>query len=135
MPQLVLRVVEAEPRFIGKHVVRIHKKFMDEFSFKIGDCVEIGGTKPTGAVLGPEMKSGDVTDDIQMDARIRRNAGVTLDDNVSVSPASVNSALEVNIALIVRAGCLIPVFWKMQKMRSFDRGQLYFIKMICLSFG
>jgi hypothetical protein len=98
MSEFSLTVEEANPGDIGRHVARIHKELMEMRDLVEGDYIGIEGIKLTGAVLGPGLKSKASKHTIQIDARIRKNAGILLGDEVLISRAVFTPASSVILA-------------------------------------
>ena len=93
-----LRVADARQRDIGHGKVRIDNKTMQSLGISAGDFVEIHGKKVTVAVAWPAYAEDQGQDIIRMDGIVRRNAGVTLNENVTVRPADVKEAQNIVFA-------------------------------------
>lgn len=93
-----LRVADARQRDIGHGKVRIDNKTMQSLGISAGDFVEIHGKKVTVAVAWPAYAEDQGQDIIRMDGIVRRNAGVTLNENVTVRPADVEEAQNIVFA-------------------------------------
>lgn len=98
MVEIVLKVAEAEHRDIGRFIVRIDSMSMDEMGIRTGDIVQIQGNKDTAAIAWPAYQGDKGQDIIRMDGRIRRNAGVSLGENVKVRRADEEQARNVSLA-------------------------------------
>ncbi|MFO7836127.1 MAG: CDC48 family AAA ATPase [Candidatus Thorarchaeota archaeon] len=98
MVEIVLKVAEAEHRDIGRFIVRIDSMSMDEMEIRTGDIVQIHGNKDTAAIAWPAYQGDKGKDIIRMDGRIRRNAGVSLGENVKVRRADEEPARNVSLA-------------------------------------
>lgn len=98
MVEIVLKVAEAEHRDIGRFIVRIDSMSMDEMGIRTGDIVQIHGKKDTAAIAWPAYQGDKGQDIIRMDGRIRRNAGVSLGENVKVKRADEEPARNVSLA-------------------------------------
>ncbi len=98
MVEIVLKVAEAEHRDIGRFIVRIDSMSMDEMEIRTGDIVQIQGNKDTAAIAWPAYQGDKGKDIIRMDGRIRRNAGVSLGENVKVRRADEEPARNVSLA-------------------------------------
>jgi len=96
--EIVLKVAEAEHRDIGRFIVRIDSMSMDEMGIRTGDIVQIHGKKDTAAIAWPAYQGDKGQDIIRMDGRIRRNAGVSLGENVKVKRADEEPARNVSLA-------------------------------------
>jgi transitional endoplasmic reticulum ATPase len=90
-----LKVVEARARDAGRGIVRIDSEFMEQEGIEAGDVVIIEGTKKTAAIVWPSYPEDTGTYTIRMDGITRKNAGVGIDDKVSVKKADVKKASKV----------------------------------------
>lgn len=90
-----LKVVEARARDAGRGIVRIDSEFMEQEGIEAGDVVIIEGTKKTAAIVWPSYPEDTGTYTIRMDGITRKNAGVGIDDKVSVKKADVKKAGKV----------------------------------------
>lgn len=93
-----LRVADARQRDIGHGKVRIDNKTMQSLGISAGDFVEVHGKKATVAVAWPAYAEDQGQDIIRMDGIVRRNAGVALNENVTVRPADVKEAQNIVFA-------------------------------------
>lgn len=93
-----LRVADARQRDIGHGKVRIDNKTMQSLGISAGDFVEVHGKNVTVAVAWPAYAEDQGQDIIRMDGIVRRNAGVTLNENVTVRPADVEEAQNIVFA-------------------------------------
>ena len=90
-----LRVAEARARDANRGIVRIDSQKMRELGLETGDAVEITGTKKTVALVWPAYESDSGKGLIRMDGYARNNAGVSIDDQVTVKKATVKTAERV----------------------------------------
>ena len=90
-----LKVVEARARDAGRGIVRIDSEFMEQEGIEAGDVVIIEGTKKTAAIVWPSYPEDTGSYTIRMDGITRKNAGVGIDDKVSVKKADVKKASKV----------------------------------------
>ncbi|MBS7642177.1 CDC48 family AAA ATPase [Candidatus Bathyarchaeota archaeon] len=82
--ELQLRVAEAYARDVGRGIVRIDPKAMEEIGLSTGDAVEIIGKKRTAAICWPTHPEDYGKGIIRMDGYTRANADVSIDDKVRV---------------------------------------------------
>jgi len=87
-----LRVAEARARDANRGIVRIDSLMMKELGLATGDVVEITGTKKTVAVVWPGYEADSGKGLIRMDGYTRNNAGVSIDDQISVKKITVRPA-------------------------------------------
>ncbi len=95
--ELRLRVVEARQRDVGYGIARIDREVGAAAGFQTGDVVEIIGRKVTAATLWLGYME-DEKDAIRIDGYIRNNAGVSLNEWVTIREAKVSEAQLVVLA-------------------------------------
>ncbi|MEM1976307.1 MAG: CDC48 family AAA ATPase [Nitrososphaerota archaeon] len=95
--ELRLRVVEARQRDVGYGIARIDREVGAAAGFQTGDIVEIVGRKVTAATLWLGYME-DEKDAIRIDGYIRNNAGVSLNEWVTIREAKVAEAQLVVLA-------------------------------------
>ncbi len=98
MVEIILKVAEAEHRDIGRFIVRIDTVSMEKLGVRTGDIIEIKGKRATAAIAWPAYQGDKGREIIRMDGRIRRNAGVSLSEKVTVSKANEEPARNVTLA-------------------------------------
>lgn len=89
---LQLRVTEAAPRDVGRAVARMDPANFVLMNVQIGDIVEIIGKAKTLCRLMPAFKEARHPARIQLDGVSRTNAGVALDETVSLRKVSPEPA-------------------------------------------
>jgi transitional endoplasmic reticulum ATPase len=95
--ELRLRVVEARQRDVGYGIARVDREVGAASGFQTGDVVEIVGRKATAATLWLGYME-DEKDAIRIDGYIRNNAGVSLNEWVTIREAKVGEAQLVVLA-------------------------------------
>ncbi len=98
MVEIVLKVAEAEHRDIGRFIVRIDAVSMEKLAVRTGDIIQIKGKRMTAAIAWPAYQGDKGREIIRMDGRIRRNAGVSLSEKVTVARANEEPARNVTLA-------------------------------------
>ena len=93
-----LRVAEAKQRDVGRGIVRLDRKTMEELGISPGDIVEIIGKKHTVGIAWPAYMEDESKGIVRMDGTLRQNAGVSLGDVVEVRKAKVSPATAVTLA-------------------------------------
>jgi transitional endoplasmic reticulum ATPase len=100
--ELVLRVVEAKQKDVGRGKVRVDIDLLSQIGVNPGEVVEIEGTRKTAAIawpLSPEDTLGEEDKYIiRMDGITRKNAGVSIGDKVIVRKAYPKVATSVKLA-------------------------------------
>ena len=94
-----LRVVEAKQRDVGKKRARISEQIMAELNIDTGDIIEIVGKKRTAVVAWP-IDDEDDDEIIRIDGQTRKNAGVSINELVTIKPA---------VAKIARSATLLSL--------------------------
>ena len=97
-PEIQLRVAEARQRDIGRKIARVDSRAMRELGLSPGDLIEIIGKKSTVAIVWPPYKEDDGMGLIRIDGEIRRNAGVSVGDHVTVRKARAEPAKKIVLA-------------------------------------
>ena len=98
MVEIILKVAEAEHRDIGRFIVRIDAVSMEKLGVRTGDIIQIKGKRITAAIAWPAYQGDKGREIIRMDGRIRRNAGVSLGEKVSVMRANEEPARNITLA-------------------------------------
>ncbi|MBI2851923.1 MAG: CDC48 family AAA ATPase [Chloroflexi bacterium] len=81
---LSLRVAEAKAKDVGRGICRIDPRDMEGLNVQVGDIVQIEGKRKTVAKIMPAYAEDRDKSLVQMDGLLRGNAGVSLDEKVSV---------------------------------------------------
>lgn len=92
---LSLRVAEAMPEDVGQGLVRLDQDDMHRLGINLGDLVMIQGRRTTVAKAAPCYSQFVGRQLIQMEAVIRENAGVGLDERVTVQKSQRQAARTV----------------------------------------
>ncbi len=99
--ELILRVAElpsSQQSDIGIGIVRMDLRRMAEIGVREGDVVEIEGERKTGAIAFRPYPSDSGLDIIRMDPYMRKNAGTSIGEKVSVKKSEYKEAKKVTIA-------------------------------------
>ncbi|MEM3078856.1 MAG: CDC48 family AAA ATPase [Thermoproteota archaeon] len=96
--EVQLRVADAKQRDVGHGKVRIDTATMKKLLINAGDFVEVRGKKKTVAIAWPAYAEDQDQEIIRMDGLLRRNAGVALNEYVTVRKADVSEALSITFA-------------------------------------
>jgi len=100
--ELILRVVEARQKDVGRGKVRIDIDLLNQIGVNPGEVVEIEGQRKTAAIAWP-LAPEDILEEedkyiIRMDGITRKNAGVSIGDKVIVRKAFPKVATSVKLA-------------------------------------
>jgi transitional endoplasmic reticulum ATPase len=93
-----LRVAEAKSRDAGRGKARIDDETMRALNVMAGDIIEIKGKRTTAAVAWPAYQDDQSKGVIRIDGLIRKNAGVAINEFVTLVPAAVKEAQTVQLA-------------------------------------
>lgn len=97
---ITLRVAEAFQQDIGLGTARVDVGTRQRLKVGVGDIVEIRGRKTTAAVVGRANNEDEGKSVIRLEAVVRRNAGVSIGDRVTVVRVDCPVADSVTIAPI-----------------------------------
>ncbi len=87
-----VRVAEARARDANRGIARLDSDVMKELGLTSGDAVEITGTKKTVALVWPGYETDVGKGLIRIDGYTRNNAGVSIDDQVTLKKIQVKNA-------------------------------------------
>jgi transitional endoplasmic reticulum ATPase len=97
--ELKLTVAEARRQAdVGRGLVRLDESVMKKLDVKQGDVLELVGTKTTGAIAlkgYPEDKGLNI---VRIDGFMRRNAGTSIGEKVTLRKAEIKEAKSVTVA-------------------------------------
>ncbi len=92
---LTLKIAEAHARDVGRGIVRIDPRDMEQLGAAIGDVVEITGQRATVARVMPAYAEQRGQSLIQLEGVLRTNAGAALNERVKVRRIEVQPAQAV----------------------------------------
>jgi transitional endoplasmic reticulum ATPase len=92
MEKIILRVAEAPSNLVGRGIAIIDQKIIREQEWQSGDIIEINGTRKAFAKVWPAQSSEYGKGLIRIDASIRNNAGVGIDDRVTIKKTEAKIA-------------------------------------------
>jgi transitional endoplasmic reticulum ATPase len=93
-----IRVAEAKQRDAGRGKARIDDEIMRALTIVAGDIISIKGKRTTAAVAWPAYQEDQDRNIIRMDGLLRKNAGVAINEYVTVEKADANEAKSVVLA-------------------------------------
>ena len=93
-----LKVAEANQRDAGRGKARINDNVMRALNITAGDIIEVKGKRATAAVAWPAYQEDTDQDVIRIDGLIRKNAGVAINEYVTVRKADVKDAQSIVLA-------------------------------------
>ncbi len=100
MPEktLTLRVADAYQRDVGRGIARVDPKVVDQLGLTSGDVIQIVGKKKTTALSWPGYESDSGKGTIRIDGYLRNNAGVSIDDKVTIRKIEAKIAQRLTLA-------------------------------------
>jgi len=101
MVEKELKLVVAENRYqpdVGRNVARLPDQITKKLGVSKGDMVKITGSSSTGAIVMRGFPDDYGLDIIRIDGLVRRNAGTSIGEKVTVQKAEVKEAKSVTIA-------------------------------------
>ncbi len=93
-----LRVADALQRDVGRGIARVDPKVIDELGLTSGDALQIVGTRKTSALAWPAYQEDYGKGVIRIDGYMRRNAGVSIDDKVTLRKIEAKTAERLTLA-------------------------------------
>jgi transitional endoplasmic reticulum ATPase len=97
-PTIQLRVAEALPKDVGRGLVRIDPQDLERIGVRIGDVVQIEGKRTTVARAMPAYADQRGQGLIQLDGILRVNAGIGIDERVTVTRTQAQPAKIIGLA-------------------------------------
>jgi transitional endoplasmic reticulum ATPase len=95
---LTLRVADAYQRDVGRGIARVDPKVVDELGLTSGDVIQIIGKKKTTALSWPGYETDFGKGTIRIDGYLRNNAGVSIDDKVTIRKIEAKIAQRITLA-------------------------------------
>ena len=100
MSEVQLKVGDARQRDVGRGIARVNQKTMQKLGISAGDVIEILGKRNTAAIAWPAYSEDQDKEIIRIDGFSRKNAGVAINEYVTVRPGKVKNATSVVLAPI-----------------------------------
>ena len=100
MTEVQLRVGDAKQRDVARGIARIDQQTMERLRVSAGDVIEIIGKKRTSAIAWPAYSEDQGKGIIRIDGFTRKNAGVSINEYVTVRRAEVRDAISIVLAPI-----------------------------------
>ncbi|MET1159669.1 MAG: CDC48 family AAA ATPase [Thermoprotei archaeon] len=96
--KVVVRVLEADPRDVGKGIARLDPDIMVKLGLENGDVIYIEGRRRTVARVAQGRIQDRGLGIIRLDATLRQNAGVRIGDKVVIEKTDAKQAIVVKLA-------------------------------------
>ena len=93
-----IKVKEAKARDTGRGIARVDPEIAEKIGLTPGDAIIIDGKKRTACLVWPGYPEESGSGTIRMDSTTRRNAGVGIDDKVTIQKAIAGKADKVTLA-------------------------------------
>ncbi|MHA1791504.1 MAG: CDC48 family AAA ATPase [Promethearchaeota archaeon] len=93
-----VKVAEARQLDVGRTIIRIDNDIMSKLDLKTGDIVLIEGKKVTAAIAWPSYPQDQGLGIARIDGRIRKNAAITLSEDIKIRKAKKIPAKSVVLA-------------------------------------
>jgi len=93
-----LRVADALQRDVGRGIARIDPKVVQELGLTSGDVVQIIGKRKTNALCWPAHEQDYGKGIVRIDGYLRNNAGVSIDDKVTIRKIDAKIAERLALA-------------------------------------
>ncbi len=99
--KIIVKVQEARKRDVGKSIIRLDTETMNSLNVSTGDLIQISGKESiTGAIAWPAYPQDQDLGIARIDNRIRENANVNLNDDITISKVQEVEARTVVLAPI-----------------------------------
>jgi len=95
---VTLRVAEARSRDVGRGIARIDPEIVEKLGLTPGDVVETSGKRKTVAICWPGYGEDAGKGIIRIDGYTRNNAGVSIDEKVTVRKIEAKKASKITLA-------------------------------------
>jgi transitional endoplasmic reticulum ATPase len=139
---VTLRVAEAFQQDIGLGTARLDVQTRGKLKVGLGDIVEIRGRKSTPAIVSRAQPDDEGKSLVRIEAVVRRNAGVSIGDRVSVQRVDCPNADAITIAPIYAGSARMDLgpglenfVSKALSRRPFVRGDVFVIPGVFLMGG
>jgi len=98
--KVTLRIQKAKKRDIGRNIIRIDPKTMEQLNIQTGDVIALKGKKVSAGIAWPSYPQDNGLGIVRIDSRLRKNTGSSIDDNVEIEKVEAQVAQNVILAPI-----------------------------------
>ncbi len=95
---LILRVQKAKKRDIGRNIIRIDPKTMENLNIQTGDVIGLFGKKESAGIAWPSYPQDNGLGIVRIDSRLRKNTGTSIDDTIEIRKVNANFAQNIVLA-------------------------------------
>jgi transitional endoplasmic reticulum ATPase len=92
------KVKEAVAKDVGRGIIRVDPDVAEKLNLTAGQALQIIGKRRTAAIYWPAYPQDRATGVIRLDGSTRRNAGVSIDDTVEITPIEPKEATRIEFA-------------------------------------
>jgi len=96
--EVQVRVADAKQRDVGHGKVRIDNETMEKLAITAGDFIEVRGKRTTVAIAWPAYTEDQSQEIARIDGLLRRNAGVALNEFITIKKAEVHDSQTIVFA-------------------------------------
>src|SRR5213594_1033211 len=96
--EVQVRVADAKQRDVGHGKVRIDNATMEKLGITAGDFIEVRGKRTTVAIAWPAYAEDQAQEIARIDGLLRRNAGVDLNEFITIKKAEVHDSQTIVFA-------------------------------------
>lgn len=107
-PEISLILKEANPKDVGRGIVRIDPKDMEKIGADVGDIVEITGKRTSAVKLMPAYVENRGKKSVFADGVIRENIQCSIDDKVKIKVAENKPASSVILKPLFKSSLYLP---------------------------
>lgn len=107
-PEIKLILKEANPKDVGRGIIRVDPKDMEKIGVDVGDIVDITGKRTSAVKLMPAHVVDRGKKSIYADGIIRENIQGSIDDKVIISPAESKQASSIVLKPLFSKALYLP---------------------------
>lgn len=107
-PEITLILKEANPKDVGRGIVRIDPKDMEKIGVEVGDIVEITSKRTSAVKLMPAYVENRNKKSVHADGIIRENIQASIDDKVKIRPTENKPASSVILKPLFKSSLYLP---------------------------
>src|SRR3989442_12165068 len=94
----MIRVATAKQIGVGHRKLRLDKKTMQKIEITAGDFIDVHGKRTTVAIGWPAYAEDQGQEIVRMDGLLRRNAGVALNEYITIKKSEVKDSQTIVFA-------------------------------------
>ncbi|MBY8982494.1 MAG: CDC48 family AAA ATPase [Candidatus Lokiarchaeota archaeon] len=95
--KVILRIQKAKKRDIGRNIIRIDPKSMEQLDIQTGDVIALRGKKESAGIAWPSYPQDNGLGIVRVDSRLRKNTSTSIDDTVEIQ--KVDAVVAQNVVL------------------------------------